>query len=210
LGNVVPLHKESSVPHGASLRVPNDSEVNAGLVVAALDGDRCAEDELVRRNAREVARVVTRVLGSRDDVEDIAQDVFLAAFEQLERLEQPSAFRGWLLRIAVNKARMVIRKRKLLRVLGLYQPAPDSTLEAIADHGLSGEARAELAEIDMVLQKLPTEQRITWVLRHVEGHTVRDVSRLTSCSLATTKRRLSAAHQAVLAAVDEEVLRHDR
>jgi DNA-directed RNA polymerase specialized sigma24 family protein len=44
----------------------------------------------------------------------------------------------------------------------------------------------------------------------VEGHTVRDVSRLTGCSLATAKRRLAEAHRRVLEAVDVEVLRHGR
>jgi RNA polymerase sigma-70 factor (ECF subfamily) len=136
--------------------------------------------------------------------------VFLCAFEQLHRLNEPAAFRGWLIRIAINKVRMVIRRRRMLRVLGLDRTASDATLETIAREDLSAEARVELAEIDQVLGRLPAEQRIAWVLRHVEGHTVRDVSRLCGCSLATIKRRLAAAHRSVLAAVDEELLSHGR
>jgi RNA polymerase sigma-70 factor, ECF subfamily len=210
VGTVVPIRKRlSSSPPPQTSHEREEAE-DATLVLRALDGDRGAEGELVGRHAREVARVIARVLGSHDDVEDIAQDVFLAAFESLERLAQPAFFRGWLLRIAVNKARMVIRKRKLLRLLGLYQPTPDATLEVIACDELGAEARVELREIDEALSDLPTEQRIAWVMHHVEGHTIRDVSRLCSCSVATTKRRLAAAHRSVLARVDEEVLSDGR
>ena len=62
-------------------------------------------------------------------------------------------------------------------------------------------------EVDRVLATLPANQRIAWMLRYVEGHTVRDVSRLCSCSLTTIKRRLRAAQAKVLAAIDEEVIR---
>lgn len=185
---------------------PSDEE----LVLRALEGERAAEDALVRRHARDVARIASRLLGSRDDVEDLSQEVFLAAFEQLDRLNKPSAFRGWLLRIVINKSRMLIRKRRMLRLMGLDRTTPDATLEEIAAPGLQPEVCAELAEIDEALWKLPAEQRIAWVLRHVEGHTVRDVSRLTGCSLATAKRRLGEAHRRVLDAVDVEVLRHGR
>jgi RNA polymerase sigma-70 factor (ECF subfamily) len=185
---------------------PSDEE----LVLLVQEGDRSAEDALVRRHARDVARIASRLLGSRDEMEDLSQDVFLAAFEQLGRLNKPAAFRGWLLRIAINKSRMRIRKRRVLRLLGLDRATPDASLEAIAATGLEPDARAELAEIDEVLWRLPVEQRIAWVLRHVEGHTVRDVSRLTGCSLATAKRRLAEAHRRVLEAVDVEVLRHGR
>jgi RNA polymerase sigma-70 factor (ECF subfamily) len=164
----------------------------------------------MRRHAREVARVSARLLGSHQDVEDVVQDTFLAAFEQLERLREPSVFRGWVLRIAVNKTRRVIRKRQFLRSLGLYRSENDAALAVLADDGVSPEVRAELRVIDEVIQHLPADQRIAWMLRYVEGHTVRDVSRLCSCSMATANRRIAAAQAKVRAVVDEEVLANGR
>ena len=64
---------------------------------------------------------------------------------------------------------MVIRKRKMLRLLGLDRTTPQETLEAFAHDDLAPEARAELAIIDRELEKMPAELRIVWVLRHAEG-----------------------------------------
>jgi RNA polymerase sigma-70 factor (ECF subfamily) len=153
-----------------------------------------------------VERLIARFLGTHDGVLDLAQETFLTAFEQLERLREPSVFRGWLLRIAVNKTRRHIRRRRLMRRFGLDQSAPDATLEALAADGAGPEVRQELAVLDAVLAALPVDQRIAWMLRYVEGHTVRDVGRLCDCSLSTIKRRLDAAHRRVVAAVDEEVI----
>ncbi len=208
MGSLIQLRTFNTEPHDPG-QAPRPKPIDdAELVQRTLAGDRGAEDKLVRRHAREVAQMIARLLGTHDEVEDLVQDAFLAAFERLEGLKKPSAFRGWLFRIAINKTRMVIRKKRLLRLLGLDHSESDAVLEAIAIETAGPEIRAELAEIDAVLKKLPTEQRIAWMLRHVEGHTVRDVSRLCGCSLATIKRRLAAAHRYVLEAVDEEVLRY--
>lgn len=184
------------------------SKRDAELVEKALEGNRFAQNELVRLYAREITRVVSRLLGSQDEVEDLVQDAFFDALKQLDRLKEPSSFRGWLMRIAINKTRMAIRKRKMLRAFGLDRSTDDATLEHIANSDVSPEVRVELAEIDRVLEKIPANQRIIWILRHVEGHTLRDISRLCQCSLATTKRRLVAAHRKVLESIDEEVLNH--
>ena len=188
-------------------RAPSRSSItDAALVNDALAGDQWSKDALVRRHARELVQRVTRLLGSSRGVEDVCQDTFLAAFERLVQLKEPAAFRGWLLRIAINKVRRVIRRRSLLRRLGLDRPVPDATLEALLCEGVGPEVRAEFAELDRALATLPAEQKIAWMLRYVEGHTVRDVARLCGVSLTTTKRRLAAAHRKVLALVDVEVI----
>lgn len=177
------------------------------LVARARSGDRRAEDALVKRHAREIARVVTRLLGTSDEVEDMVQDVFVSAFEHVDRLNEPALFRGWLLRIAINKVRMRIRRRRMLRLFGLDRTTPDETLAELASEDASPEVRAELVEIDEVLDRLPANVRIAWMLRNVEGYTVRDVSRLCGCSLATTKRRLASAQESLLRSMTEEVFR---
>jgi RNA polymerase sigma-70 factor (ECF subfamily) len=176
------------------------------LVERAQAGERWAKETLVRRHMKEVGRLVSYLLESNSDVDDVVQDTFLAALSGLEGLREPAAFRGWLLRIAINTSRRSIRKRRFLRGLGLDRGAEAAVLESFADEGVGPEARAELVALDRVLSRMPSDQRIAWILRYVEGHTVRDVSRLCQSSLATTKRRLARANSRLAKVVDEEVL----
>jgi RNA polymerase sigma-70 factor (ECF subfamily) len=210
LGTVIPIRKERERDASAPDASLERSRVEDGeLVERAVAGDRAAENRLARKHVPEVARVVARLLGTHDDVDDLVQETFLIAFEQLHRLEKPTAFRGWILRIAINKTRNAIRKIRMLRLLGLDRGTPDATLEALAHDHVSEELLVELAAVTEVLGRLPVECRIAWLLRHIEGHSLRDVGRLCGCSLATTKRRLARAHKRVMNAVDMEVLSRD-
>ena len=205
-GIVLPLHKEIERDSSARDQQERFRVEDGELVELAVAGDRAAESRLARKHVPEVARVVARLLGSHDEVDDLVQETFLSAFEQLHNLEKPTAFRGWILRIAINKTRNVIRKRRMLRLIGLDRGTPDATLEALAHDHLSEELLIELAAVTAVLERLPVESRIAWLLRHIEGHSLRDVSRLCGCSLATAKRRLAKAQERVMNAVDKEVL----
>lgn len=179
---------------------------DADLVHRVREGDKSAENILSRRYVREVGRMVSRLLGSYQDVDDVVQDTFLIAFESIDKLREPSVFRGWILRIAINRSRRVIRKKRFLRTFGLDASVPDATLEELAQDRVSQKFRDELIALDQVLARLPTEQRIAWTLKNIEGHTIRDVSRLCQCSLSTIKRRLAHADKRISRSVDEEVL----
>ena len=166
----------------------------AALVERALGGDRAATDALFRRHAGAVLGLVTRLVGRRQDAEDIVQDTFAAAVDELPDLRDRAAFGPWLRTIAVRQAHRYFRKRKLLRAFGLDRGADDATLAALAAPGASPEARAELRRLDEALAALPPEHRIAWCLRHVEGEALDDVAAACGCSLATAKRWIAAAH----------------
>lgn len=207
MGIVVPIQDVLDKNNEADEQTPDHKTISdEDLVLRARDRDRWAQNTLARRYVHEIARVVARLMGRHDEVDDLVQDTFLAAFEQLDTIQNPAAFRGWILRIAIYKTRNAIRKHRLLRTLGLDRGTQDATLEELAHDHLSPDIRIELAAVDEVLTKLPVNQRIAWLLRYIEGHTVRDVSDLCGCSLATAKRRLAKAHQRVLQVVDTEVL----
>lgn len=197
-----PEHDVSEVRNTAPAAISID---DADLVERAREGSTWAKDALVRRYLREISRLVAHLLGSRQEADDIVQDTFVAALTSLDDLREPAVFRGWLIRIAINKTRKAIRKRKLLRRLGFHNDNQDATLESLADSGTSQEMRDRLATVDSILDTLSTEVRVAWMLRYVEGHTIRDVARLCQCSLATTKRRIERANQKIHKLVDEEV-----
>jgi RNA polymerase sigma-70 factor (ECF subfamily) len=166
---------------------------DAALVAAALAGDRTAEDRLVIRHAPAMIAITARLLGSSHDAEDVVQDAMISAFGQLSRLRDPAAFRAWIVRIAVLRARQLLRRRRIARALGIDTVVPDATLEASAAPDAPADVRAELALLDRVLSSLPAEQRIAWMLRHVEGLELTDVADACGCSLATVKRWIASA-----------------
>ena len=178
------------------LRLP-DSLSDAELVDRAKRGDRWCREVLYRRHASYLLGLATRLLGNRGDAEEIVQDGFIAAFEQLATLRDVGALRVWLGQIVVNLVRHRLRRLRLLRLLGLDRGADDATLEALAAPGLNPEACAELALLDRVLARLRADLRIAWMLRHVEGQELTEVASACGCSLATIKRRLAEADAVV-------------
>lgn len=164
---------------------------DAELVHAARDGDRFAQDALYRRYAVPAARLAARLLGSTSDTEDLLHDSFLEALTKLDRLRDPSAFRSWLFRIVVMQVRQRIRRRRLLRRLGLLGGSDDALLESLASSAATPEQRAELSLIDELLQRRPAEERIAWMLCRVEGYSTEQAAELIRTSDSTVRRHLA-------------------
>jgi RNA polymerase sigma-70 factor (ECF subfamily) len=168
------------------------------------DGDGWAEEALYRRHLGTLLGTAKRLLGSTAEAEDVVQDAFAEAFSIWGQLREPDRVKQWLLKITIHKVHRRFRRRKLLRALGFTSPPDDATLEALAGEEAPAEARAELALLDRALQKLPTPERLAWMLRYVEGKELREVAYECSCSLATVKRRIAHAHARVCAEVELE------
>jgi RNA polymerase sigma-70 factor (ECF subfamily) len=167
---------------------------DAQLVALGCKGEALALELLYRRHAAFAIHLAARIEGSSRDVEDIAHDAFLRAFERLDDLTDRAAFRSWLGSIVVHAVRSRMRRHRLMSVLGLRSADPVD-LDALASPDASPHVRAQIAQIYALLRTLPTDERIAWVLRCVEGHDLETVARLTSCSLATVKRRIGRAQR---------------
>lgn len=164
---------------------------DAELVALGSQGNRKALEILFRRHVSFAIRLATRIEGSARDVDDVVHDAFLKAFERLGDLSDPSAFRSWLGSIIVRDVRSHLRRAKLMRTLGLVRSGEAVDLDALASAEASPSVRAQVAQIYALLRTQPVDERIAWILRSVEGHDLETVARLTSCSLATVKRRIA-------------------
>lgn len=156
-------------------------------------------DEVFRAYAGYVATIVLRILGRRDEVEDVVQDVFLSALGSLPRLRDPAALKGWLAAIAVRRASDRLRRRRLLLLLRLTRAAEPDPLPGEA----SPEVKALCAHLYRCLEQVPVAQRVAWTLRHLEGERLEVVAQLCGCSLATVKRRIAAAQVALMLATED-------
>ncbi len=182
-------------PGPAHLRICPPPEGGEDALVRAAPPDRPLDFEgLYRRYGRYVAAVTFHVLGRDDDVDDVVQEVFLSAMKGLSSVRNEGALRGWLRTITVRVAGGRLRQRRLRAFLGLDRPP---RYEDLVAPGASPEQRALLAGVYRLLDRLPVADRLAWTLRHVEDEPLDEVARLCSCSLATAKRRISAAHQAI-------------
>ncbi len=172
---------------------------DAQLVLLGARGEQRALEVLYRRHSAFAIHLAARIEGSSRDVEDVAHDAFLKAFTHLEDLADPRAFRSWLGSIVVHAVRSRMRRTRLMNVLGITnlfgRAAEPVDLDSIASSDASPLVRAQLAQIYALLRTLPTDDRIAWTLRAIEGHDLETVARLARCSLATAKRRISRAQK---------------
>ena len=147
-------------------------------------------DQVFRRFAPYVAAIGLKLLGRDDDLDDLVQDVFLEAHRGLARIRDPGALKSWLATIAVRRASRRLRRQKLWTWI---QPSAPLDHGDIVDPAATPEERAHVAMTYRWRDKLPTGQRVVWVLHHVEGESLDVIARLCACSKSTVQRRLRAA-----------------
>lgn len=158
-------------------------------------------DILFRQYARYVAHIALRIVGRDADVDEIVQDVFLAAMTGLADLREPEAVRGWLATITVRKAQRRLRFNRLQSWLGL-DDEPD--YEAAVSPNASPEQHALVRSVYRALDTLPINDRVAWTLRYLQDERLENVATIVGCSLATAKRRIAAAQLKL-----DEVLKDD-
>lgn len=171
--------RQTSIPDGA-------------LVRAALNGDAWAGEALFRRHADNVNGFAFRLLGRDNELDDVVQESFAAALANLHKLEDPQAFASWLFSIVVTTVRRTLRRRRLLDRLGLRKTVPLDP-ETLVAPTASAEVAAELRRILSVAEGLPTDMRLVFLLRHLEGLLLHEIAQLTGVSLRTVKRRMARA-----------------
>jgi RNA polymerase sigma-70 factor, ECF subfamily len=174
------------------------------LVRRARAGELDAFEALTNRYDRQVYSLASRMLRQEQDAEDVTQQTFLSALENLNGFRGDASFATWLLRIASHAALKVIRKRKGLETVSLEEVTeePDSygTVphpEYIADWRQSPEELVRRNEIQRLLEdalaKVDEKHRLVFLLRDVEGLSVKEAAETLGLSEANTKVRLLRA-----------------
>jgi RNA polymerase sigma-70 factor, ECF subfamily len=190
-----------------SSAVPADTS-NADLVRRANAGDFNALEELTTRHEQQVYSLALRMLRHRQDAEDVVQQTFLSMVEHLSGFREESSFTTWLMRIATHAALKVIRKRRGLDTISLEAAAEAAGQgesiphpEFIADwreapHELI--ARGETGQLlEDALNRLDEKHRLVFILRDVQGLSVKETAQALALSEANVKVRLLRARLAL-------------
>jgi RNA polymerase sigma-70 factor (ECF subfamily) len=173
---------------------PSDGQ----LVEQCLAGRKEAFDELIRRYQRAAVTVSYRFLGSTHDAAEVTQDAFLKAYANLRTLEQPEAFRGWLMRIVSNLSLNYRRSRKTRRqlplddILGATEGGERSGggsewmgRDTTPAHALESKELGE--KLQRALELLPEKQRMAIVLFAIQEMPQKDVAAILQCSVEAVK-----------------------
>jgi RNA polymerase sigma-70 factor, ECF subfamily len=163
------------------------AETDSMLVLALREHDLSAAARLYDRYATNVRGMVRRLLGPDMELDDVVQDVFVAAITSIGRLRDPAALKGWLLGIAVGKVRDNLRARWRRRWLSFLphdelpeHPAPSADSDVDVSR-----------EVCSILDHLPPEERIALLLHRLEGLSLEEAARACDMSVSTFKRRLA-------------------
>lgn len=171
------------------------------LVQAFKHGNEEVFEEIVRRYQKKVYNTTYRMMGNPEDANDLAQEVFIRVYRNLERFQGKSSFSTWLFTIATNICRDELRKRqRRVPVQSLSEPIhlEDGDLEReIADESMTPETlslnREFHDEVQAVIDQLPAEQKEVIVLREIQGFSYEEIADIAGVSLGTVKSRISRA-----------------
>jgi RNA polymerase sigma-70 factor (ECF subfamily) len=170
-----------------------DGKSDELLVTLLQNGERDAFRVLVQRYQGRVKNLIYSILHDADAVDDLAQEVFIKAYEAVPQFRFRSSFFTWLYRIAVNKSRDELRRRKIRRILSL-QALLDS-----GDHELGSRLAVEPRDnetqelITAALRMLPEKFRVAVVLKEIQGLSYEEIADVLQCEVGTVKSRLFRA-----------------
>ena len=167
-----------------------DAPSDAALVARARAGDRSATASLYARHVERVRRIVARIVGVGPELDDLVQDAFVAAFRRLSSLRDASAFGPWLDAVSVGEARHHLRAQARRRWLSFRAP---SDVPDVAAPSLLDPARDAAKAATSILSSMPTDLRIAFSLRRVDGRSLEEAASMCRVSLATFKRRMQRA-----------------
>jgi RNA polymerase sigma-70 factor, ECF subfamily len=199
---------KSVAAQAAAISVPlagrSRAEEDRNLVRQAQNGSDSAFEELVRRHQHRVFALVGGILRRREDVEDVAQQVFLKAFVSLKRFDQRSAFSTWLYKISVNECWDYLRKKKVRPLIYESDLSEEqvSRLDGIVSQNRAPEAPSDRAEardlLERILEKLSEQDRQLLFLKEVEGFSVEELAEILDLNVNTVKVRLFRARGRIM------------
>ena len=182
----------------------SEREVDQRLVERAQRGDKRAFELLVEKYQRKLARLVSRLIRDRGEVEDVTQEAFIKAYRALPSFRGDSAFYTWLYRIGINTA------KNYLVALGRRTPTSTEMEAEEAEGHASGELLRDIstpeslllskeigATVNAAIEALPEELRGAIQLRELEGMSYEEIAKLMDCPIGTVRSRIFRAREAI-------------
>ncbi|MGH9452423.1 MAG: sigma-70 family RNA polymerase sigma factor [Terriglobia bacterium] len=172
-------------------------------VKSAQRGDREAFGLLVQQHQRRIFSLVFNLVRRPDEVEDLAQEVFIKAYRAIRSYNFRASFAAWISRIAVNHCYDYLRRERSSKVSYYWQISEDTQRAIEAHAGVkeqeSLEERTAARELARrLLERAPADDRVVLVLKEIEGRPVEEIARILNLNPSTVKVRLHRARKRML------------
>lgn len=171
-----------------------DSRSDGQLVESARSGDEAALEALFRRHIEPLRVLAGRMLPADVERDDVVQECFAVALGELWALRDPEAFRPWLRGVLVHLAKSRLRRRRLLRELGLWAPHDDLD-GACSSSTPPPDVFAELRSARELMDRLAPDVRRALLLYRAEGLSFAELAGTLGVSISTAKRLVGRAAQ---------------
>lgn len=188
------------------MRLLSETEVTVKddfiLIRAIQAGDHNAFESLVNRYQRQVANLIYMSMGNRDDVEDIAQEVFIRVYRSLPKFKFNSSFFSWIYRITMNLCIDEIRKRKIRRVLSLDFLTEDALEKSRKSFDIPTPSDSILSEekkemVRTAMLHLSREHREILTLREYQDLSYDEIAEILDLTLQAVKSRIFRARSEI-------------
>jgi RNA polymerase sigma-70 factor (ECF subfamily) len=179
-----------------------EAATEAELVARCRAGDKAAFDRLYREQRRMVAASLYRVIGGRDELEDLVQEVFVVAFRGLDRFRGDARLSTWLYRICINVALGHLRKKSRRPRPAPLESAPSERVEDSPDSPERLlERREDVVRVYAALDTLSAKKRIVLVMHEIEGLDLKAIASIVGAPQVTVRTRLFYARREFYAAL---------
>ena len=161
------------------------------LVKRFIDGEESAFNQLVVRHKERVRSIIYTTVNHTDYIDDIAQDVFVKVYRNLNRFRFESQFSTWVYRITINKCKDHLRK---IKVRKMFTPLMDYIDKADQFKNETEESNtSEL--VRNAISKLPEKLKMPLLLKDIEGFSYQEIAESVQCEIGTVKSRIFRARE---------------
>jgi RNA polymerase sigma-70 factor (ECF subfamily) len=178
----------------------NTVNIHADLITRCRNDDRSAQFEIYKLYSKAMFNTALRITGDENHAEDVLQDAFVSAFQNLASYREDASFGAWLKRIVINKALNQVQKVKKDLML-----AEDMKAEAIEFEPEKSEPNYTVEQVKRAMSELPSGFRTVLSLYLFEGYDHKEISEILGITESTSKSQYKRAKDKLKMIVTQEV-----
>lgn len=161
------------------------------------NGDIEAFEDIVALYETKVCGIIYQIVRNQNEVEDIAQEVFIKVFKNINKFEEKSSLYTWIYRITVNMCIDTMKKRKSVVYIDEKLETGDGEIERQFESDQKTDEIYEKKELKDIIKKcieeLPEKQRMMIILRDIKGFSYEEISSFTKTNIGTVKSQINRA-----------------